>query len=666
MKNFNLISPSDNGFEYTIRFQDPIKIMKNSKIDFKFAELVRAGEVVFNEEQIITLTANPEDCLPRFNIPTDAPYHSTEPATPFLNEAEDEEVNTMSIKIPAGVYSYQDFRTTLRDKLTEALERGLTDGACKTMVFQGFGVQTDLKDHTQKDLAFGIQYTFENRGDSLTPGHTPDNDYLELDASGHYQMNVDVENERTILKTSGGDDGELDGGAIINPIDRYVHRYFKSGAQPAQNNFENFIYCRGHETTGDQVGDIHIGFYNVDASGPLGVGTNRLFANKSGGVNAVNAIGPAGETTGENYLPVWLGIRVENNTGQVEIYQGIGDDIPNDTTEETENQFYDITKVQVVCSHPVYDLFDEEQQPQFFIQLYQTKGNYLGNWGCGGREVVSDARSFYRVYALTNAGDASSSYNMKEIYDSQIHRHFLNEKMEIGTGITYGEEPNSLEKTTSQLPYQVVVGMTHENQGWETIRYPKINVEEAGSSDPQCLLVNYTMSFTKELEDALNIPRGETATELVLQPNFILNENFGDEGNIHNYIGLLHNSNISNPWRREGYSIFIDLPCNNYKNLSDKLNGGFRKSVVANLPSPFASADIVEADNSNSKIVATYEPYQPVQSELKNNSISVNSFKITIVDMKTERLAKQLASSVVNFTIHCPNGDDDENENLRG
>jgi len=656
MKNFNLISPSDNGFEYTIRFQDPIKIMKNSQIDFKFAELVRAGEVVFDEQQTITITAEQNDCLPRWNIPASgAAQTALDPATPFIQGAVYS--NSMEITIPAGVYSYQDFRTTLEDKITEGLERGLTDGECKTIRFKGFGVQTDVKDHTQKDLAFGIEYNFENRG----ADEGVDMNFIEVDAGGEYQANVVVSNDRTILKTSGGDDGELDGGAIVNPDKPYVHRYYISGAQPAKNNFENFIYCQGHTTTGDQVGDIHLGFYNIDTSSTLGVGTTRLFANKTGGVNAVNAVGPNGDTTGENYLPVWLGIRVQPNTGQVEIYQGIGDD-SDENGEQAANQFFDITKVDVVCSHPVYDLFDEEQQPQFFIQLYQTKGTYLGNWGCGGRETVSDARSFYRVYALTNAGNASSSYNMKEIYDSQIHGHYLNANYEIGEGITYGAAPNSLEKARSQMPYQVVVGMTNENEGWETIRYPKINLAEVGSDDPAVLLVNYKMSFTKELEDALNIPRGKTATELVLQPNFILNENFGDDGNIHNYIGLLHNSNISNPWRREGYSIFIDLPCNNYKNVSNKLNGGFRKSVIANIPSPFASADIVSADNSNSKIVATYEPFQSKLSELKNNSISVNSFKITIVDMKTEKLAKQLASSVVNFTIHCPNGND-ENEN---
>ena len=81
MKNFNLISPSDNGFEYTIRFQDPIKIMKNSKIDFKFAELVRAGEVVLNEEQTITLAIENDSLLPRFNPNDEGEGAGITPAT---------------------------------------------------------------------------------------------------------------------------------------------------------------------------------------------------------------------------------------------------------------------------------------------------------------------------------------------------------------------------------------------------------------------------------------------------------------------------------------------------------------------------------------------------------------------------------------------------------
>tara|TARA_R100000388_G_C7242744_1_gene162708 strand:- start:1229 stop:3238 length:2010 start_codon:yes stop_codon:yes gene_type:complete len=658
MKNFNLISPSDNGFEYTIRFQDPIKIMKNSILEFKFAELVRAGEVVFDEEQTITITAEAAACLPQYNLDD-----GTTKAQPFLVDDSDPVNpvygNELKLVIPAGVYSYQDFRNTLESTITNGLEKGLVDGDCKLEVFQGFAVNSDLKDNNQRDMAFGIEYNFINRDqDSGVP-----DDFIEVDSGGEFQMNVEVVNNKQIKKTSGGDDGELDGGAIINPDERYIHRYYKSSNLPPNHNFENFIYAGGLHPTGDQAGDIHIGFYNKECSKTLGEGTDRLFKDGTGGVIPVNAIGPMGDESGENYLPVWLGIRVQGNTGQVEIYQGFNND-DSQGPESVDNQFYDIQAVEVVCSHPVYDLFDEEEQPQFFIQLYQTKSEYFGNWSSDAIATEdirkNDSRTFYRVYALTGEGTSTSSYSMKEIYDSQLHGRHLSEKFEIGTGITYGAAPNAIEKNRSQMPYQVVVGMTNEGEGWNSIRFPKQRGQLVSGRKGGHLLLEYTMTFSKPLEEALNIPRSGTATELNLTPNFILSPDFGDTNNLHNYLGMFHNSNISNPWRREGYSIFIDLPCNNYKNTSDKLNGGFRKSVVANIPSPFASADIVSADNSNSKIVATYEPFQSKTSELKNNSIAVNSFKITIVDMKTERLAKQLSSSVVNFTIHCPSGDDEE------
>ena len=61
MKNFNLISPKGNGSEYTVRFQDPIVIDKNSQIEFKFAELERAGEVVLLEDQTITIKLSDAD-----------------------------------------------------------------------------------------------------------------------------------------------------------------------------------------------------------------------------------------------------------------------------------------------------------------------------------------------------------------------------------------------------------------------------------------------------------------------------------------------------------------------------------------------------------------------------------------------------------------------------
>ena len=214
MKNFNLISPSDNGFEYTIRFQDPIKIMKNSKIDFKFAELVRAGEVVFNEDQTITITANATDCLPQYDI--DDPVAASPNQKPFLSNDLTEYSNTLELVFPAGVYSYNDFRTRLESIINTGITRsGGVGKKTKVKNFKGFAVQSDLDSGKETDIAFGIDYNL-SRDDPLI-----DTREIELDPDGEYQMNVQVDDNtyyrgHSISKTYGGTNDVLDAGAIIN------------------------------------------------------------------------------------------------------------------------------------------------------------------------------------------------------------------------------------------------------------------------------------------------------------------------------------------------------------------------------------------------------------------------------------------------------------------
>ena len=109
MKNFNLISPKGNGSEYTVRFQDPIVIDKNSQIEFKFAELERAGEVVLLEDQTITIKLSDADLLPQLNT-----SDGTSPNKPYAARAEDTKTATIS----AGVYSYNEFLNQLQSAMS--------------------------------------------------------------------------------------------------------------------------------------------------------------------------------------------------------------------------------------------------------------------------------------------------------------------------------------------------------------------------------------------------------------------------------------------------------------------------------------------------------------------------------------------------------------------
>ncbi len=620
MKNFNLISPKGNGSEYTVRFQDPIVIGKNSQIEFKFAELERAGEVVFQEDQTITITVDASNVLPRLD-PTDG----TSPNNLFVDD-----LNSEGVSIKAGVYSYNQLLNQLKTALNSS--GGLTT---RLNLYQGISVNTDLSQDTQRDIGLGIEYGGTYTNSKQTPAITPlfsnniqTGDFL---ASGE------------IVKT-GGVASTLDGGAML--LNKYVHRYIVDTSNPLpQNENQNYVLLKGVKTCANQTGDIHFGIYGAEVSETLGTGTNRLFANGGTAINPLNSDGAnGGSTSGNEYLPVYVGMKVAPYGGLIQIYEGrkgtggmgIGDAI-YDWPNSTQN----IASVRVVGNFRVNDLFNETDNPYFIFQTYQTsRDDPFG-------------MIFYRIIVLS-ADTNNSGYSQKLLYDSRLFGRFLPETLEVGD-LTYGVAPNAIAKARSQVPFNPVICATDADNGFE-IRYPQCRISDV-AIQADSIILDYSLTFSDELANALNIApvSGKLSN---MRPFFTMPTDYYSRFLTFNAVNngkFLHVSNIANPWKRDSYAIFIDLPCNNYKNLSSKLNGGFRKSVLANVPAPFASGDIIPADNSNNNIVAVYEPYQSVKSDLLNNEISVNSFKITILDMKTELLAKQLSSSTVNFSILCSN-----------
>ncbi len=620
MKNFNLISPKGNGSEYTVRFQDPIVIGKNSQIEFKFAELERAGEVVFQEDQTITITVDASNVLPRLD-PTDG----TSPNNLFVDD-----LNSEGVSIKAGVYSYNQLLNQLKTALNSS--GGLTT---RLNLYQGISVNTDLSQDTQRDIGLGIEYGGTYTNSKQTPAITPlfsnniqTGDFL---ASGE------------IVKT-GGVASTLDGGAML--LNKYVHRYIVDTSNPLpQNENQNYVLLKGVKTCANQTGDIHFGIYGAEVSETLGTGTNRLFANGGTAINPLNSDGAnGGSTSGNEYLPVYVGMKVAPYGGLIQIYEGrkgtggmgIGDAI-YDWPNSTQN----IASVRVVGNFRVNDLFNETDNPYFIFQTYQTsRDDPFG-------------MIFYRIIVLS-ADTNNSGYSQKLLYDSRLFGRFLPTTLEVGD-LTYGVAPNAIAKARSQVPFNPVICATDADNGFE-IRYPQCRISDV-AIQADSIILDYSLTFSDELANALNIApvSGKLSN---MRPFFTMPTDYYSRFLTFNAVNngkFLHVSNIANPWKRDSYAIFIDLPCNNYKNLSSKLNGGFRKSVLANVPAPFASGDIIPADNSNNNIVAVYEPYQSVKSDLLNNEISVNSFKITILDMKTELLAKQLSSSTVNFSILCSN-----------
>ena len=62
MTSVNLVSPTDNGHVYSVRFKEPLVIEPNSSVYLNFAKFKRNANIYFTNEQTITLTLT--DVLP--------------------------------------------------------------------------------------------------------------------------------------------------------------------------------------------------------------------------------------------------------------------------------------------------------------------------------------------------------------------------------------------------------------------------------------------------------------------------------------------------------------------------------------------------------------------------------------------------------------------------
>ncbi len=221
------------------------------------------------------------------------------------------------------------------------------------------------------------------------------------------------------------------------------------------------------------------------------------------------------------------------------------------------------------------------------------------------------------------------------LYDSQNDRRNLPFDLCIGDTTVYD---NAI-ALNSQIPFGIQASVTDQDQGWRVFDYAALNKTDAPNDNtkPLTIMRIYNMTVGSELATILGSDSGVWRD---LYPNGCQEQ-----------AGLVRASLDFN-WRGQNYSIFINLPANNYKNVENAVDGGFKKSILANIPSPFTTGSVIAQEGSDSgQVVSIYQPYQPIISSLENNEISTNIMEIKIVDMKNEVLADELTSSIINFTI---------------
>ena len=117
---------------------------------------------------------------------------------------------------------------------------------------------------------------------------------------------------------------------------------------------------------------------------------------------------------------------------------------------------------------------------------------------------------------------------------------------------------------------------------------------------------------------------------------------------------MLHLEGMNLDWRNESYSIALkELPIKNYKNTEKKSQGGFSKTILANLPVPFSDAQSY-ATKTKQMITATYKPNYQIVSNLYNQAFTTNHFSVEIRKLATDKPANEIQKSIINFTIMPP------------
>ena len=316
----------------------------------------------------------------------------------------------------------------------------------------------------------------------------------------------------------------------------------------------------------------------------------------------------------DNVPACFLGLELGTGTGHINIFMAEDGGI---SINEWTKQNKEITGMSSVFRVPVATTVNTSQPYQmlFGMEIDNTTSTPSLRW-----KIANYQNGVY-----------------EELYDSRPQRRNLPFKLLVGDGVNY----TTALARNSQIPFGFQCSVQNADEGFKFIDYAEIDKTANGNSNgvPYTIIRDYQVDVSENLQDVLSI--GGSGIITGLHPN-----------GCQEACDLIE-SHLDINWKSQNFSIFINLPTNNYKNVKEQRDGGFKKSILANIPAPFTTGAINTSQGSDSgQVISTYQPYTPIVSNLKNNKITTNILNIKIVDMLTEAPAEVINRSIVNFTIH--------------
>lgn len=688
MSNFNLISPEGNGFNFNVRFDEPIIVPENASVHLNWGQFERDNKVVFTEQQTIKLK-NPQ-VLPFYDWDNNG---NGRVDGSFLVNGNERNAGDFTFNIPAGKY-------TLAELQTEIVKAFIVDD--KTLVSNLTEERTGIN-----ELLVGADNPslklFEY--DLLCPTFVPEPNCLETgffirmrpramypDVNNTTGMTYDTTafplNNGHSRKESTTPDGTYTNGipddecynVYLMGLNKYIHtgghfqQYIghigtdgnvlkEGGFDELQNlNTINFTSNKNYDET---EGSIFLGLYiqgYAGANGDTSVISDLTadpLADRIQGTNMKTIQDTA--AIGGFYPKCHFGVEYTGHDTSV-FTNGEANKLNIIHAEMNDN---DDMNSKITGMKRVYEIdISQHRDPadntpfSFGIQTYYDKGNSARK-----HTAANKGDLHIRVFIAQANGTSVVVYDTNTKYphnDITEHQQFFSKLfMETFENTTlYPANTINLAQAQSSIPFVPILSATKQLEGG-SVSYTQI--DENSNVESSSLLLDYQLEFSNEMGRLFSpIGANDTYTSSILSASYINYD--GVNSYINNEIGNLftitlgqnefyfRENYVLGQYRQDKFSVILNnLPIKSYKNTNDKSKSGYRKPVLANIPNPFAGADV--SMGNNGKILGSYQSSLGIVNRLSNQAITTNNFDVLVLDLETDKPAEQLTKSIINFTI---------------
>ncbi len=713
--NINLISPTDNGHKYNVRFKEDIKIPKGSKVYMNYATLSRKGAFELESDQGLYLVIPQDSATNTFSRATANVYPTATTNDPAVNNIPFHDGTAVSnvarAVIQKGQYTYSQMLNQISTALNTML-RNVANGSnlkqYRALEEGDLDVDYDDGQNTEHDVAFGlVNNTFLSGNPAidltdfaLAAGHSR-NIAIDAASGAITKNNADKADEnnanRLVFDNIGVSDSIFD---FLNNYDSTPLKEMKFVQGIANQTFQEITAANGAVCIGLHNLLYANGIYGTD--GVKGTRTdvdNRERTDGNGEFNTRGGVAyynpeqsnyqndNAGTVTSADSnkvlaMPFHVCIDGRGATAKVSVIRGT-QTRPDMTgvakrKQTLENAGAHITS-NTVSSKTITNLqIDPTDTPNIGIYCYYTKEQsarqssyyqehpYVGYIGVA---VVNMDKADFDA-SLTNQPDPKALIYRN---DNVFNYHYFKDVRDTATvASTQVVLPYTGAQATTQLqsqyPFRVFVSTLKQNSGFESVQYTAHATEATEATRPLTKILKYSMLGDNDLAQQIGIQSNqdfarrrnrdnaveEDALDQIYYPNGVSTDPAGAWG--------VKRTKFDLPWRRIGYSILIkNLPLQNYKNTDATRDGGFSKNILANIPAPFKNTNIEYNSKSRHLITATYEPPFKVNNNMNNQDFTVNNFDVEIVNNKNDKPATEVLNSVINFTIEPPDNKKDDN-----